>query len=158
MCFYWLMKFRFAQQLHILVEFWVAWQRTTQTVSGMAANNPDCKVISMLGVMMKSLHKGPSVMISLTPVHKLAASYQLERVKEAAASVENAGGRVIGSITDNHKINQQYCKLFNRSGDFQATATYPLDNNRTCMVSSFWSSASAGVHQKQLDQREMPAD
>ena len=51
-------------------------------------------------------------------------------MKEAAAAVENAGGRVIGSITNNHKINQQYCKLCNRPSDFQATATHPLDNNR----------------------------
>ena len=87
-------------------------------MSGMAANNPDCKATSMISVMMKSLHKGPKVMISLTPVHKLTAPYQFQKVKEAAASVENAGGRVIRSITDNHKINQQYCKLFNRPGDF----------------------------------------
>ena len=91
---------------------------------------PDCKATSMFGIMMKSLHKGTSVMISLTPVHKQTASYQLERVKEAAAAVENAGGRGIGFKTDNHKINQQYCKLFNRPSDFQVTATHPLDNNR----------------------------
>ncbi|KAF2363312.1 Transcription factor TFIIH subunit p52/Tfb2 [Trinorchestia longiramus] len=47
---------------------------------------------------------------------------QLERVKEAAAAVERASGRVIGSITDNHKVNQQYCKLFERLGDCSATA------------------------------------
>ncbi|KAF2364585.1 hypothetical protein FHG87_004659 [Trinorchestia longiramus] len=39
---------------------------------------------------MKSLHKGPSLMISMTPVHKLTAAYQLERVKEAAAAVGRA--------------------------------------------------------------------
>ena len=61
-------------------------------LSGMAENNPDCKAISMLGVMMKSLHKGPSLMISLTPVHKLTATYQFQRVKEAADAVERAGG------------------------------------------------------------------
>ncbi|KAF2348352.1 hypothetical protein FHG87_020892 [Trinorchestia longiramus] len=77
-------------------------------LSGMAENNRDCKATSMLCVMMKSLHKGPSLMISMTPVHKLTAACQLERVKEAAAAVERAGGRVIGSITDNHKVNQQY--------------------------------------------------
>ncbi|KAF2348444.1 hypothetical protein FHG87_020800 [Trinorchestia longiramus] len=44
----------------------------------------------------------------------LTAAYQLERVKEAAAAVERTSGRVIGSITDNHKVNQQYCKLFER--------------------------------------------
>ncbi|KAF2347275.1 hypothetical protein FHG87_021969 [Trinorchestia longiramus] len=67
---------------------------------------------------MESLHKGPNLMISMTPVHKLTAAYQLERVKEAAAAVERASGRVIGSITDNHKVNQQYYTMlkhtFNR--------------------------------------------
>ncbi|KAF2344240.1 hypothetical protein FHG87_025005 [Trinorchestia longiramus] len=33
--------------------------------SGMAENNRDCKATSMLCVMMKSLHKGPSLMISV---------------------------------------------------------------------------------------------
>ncbi|KAF2366136.1 hypothetical protein FHG87_003112 [Trinorchestia longiramus] len=99
-------------------------------LSGMAENNRDCKATSMLCVMMKSLHKGPSLMISMTPVHKLTAAYQLERVKEAAAAVERTGGRVIGSITDNHKVNQQYGKLFDRRGDYSAAAKHPLDNER----------------------------
>lgn len=73
-------------------------------LSGMAENNPDCKATSMLCIMSKMLHKGPSLMISVTPVHKLTADYQFERVKEATAAVEKAGGRVIGSITDNHKV------------------------------------------------------
>ena len=99
-------------------------------LSGMAVNIPDCKATSMLCIMTKSLHKGPSLMLSVTPVHKLTAAYQFERVKEAAAAVEKAGGRVIGSITDNHKVNQQYCKLFDRPGDCSATAKHPLDNKR----------------------------
>ena len=99
-------------------------------LSGMAENKPDCKATSMLCVMMKSLHKGPSLMVSVTPVHKLTASYQFERVIEAAEAVENAGGRVIGSITDNHKVNQQYCKLFDQAADCTATARHPQDNDR----------------------------
>ncbi|KAF2346076.1 hypothetical protein FHG87_023168 [Trinorchestia longiramus] len=100
-------------------------------LSGMAENNRDCKATSMYSVMMKSLHKRPSLMISMIYVHKLTATYQLERVKEAAAAaVERAGGRVIGSITDNHKVNQQYCKLFDRLGDCNATAKHPFDNKR----------------------------
>ncbi|KAF2358340.1 Zinc finger C2CH-type [Trinorchestia longiramus] len=35
-------------------------------LSGMAENNRDCKVTSILCVMMKSLHKGPRLMISDT--------------------------------------------------------------------------------------------
>ncbi|XP_070196711.1 uncharacterized protein [Littorina saxatilis] len=101
-------------------------------LSGMAKNNPECRATAMLCVMMKSLHKGPSVMISVTPVHKLTAAFQFEIVKEAAAAVERSGGCVIGSITDNHKVNQQYCKLFDRTGDTDslATAKHPRDNGR----------------------------
>ena len=99
-------------------------------LSGMAENNTDSRATSMLCIMMKSLHRGPSVMLSVTPVHKLTSTYQFERVKEAAAAVEMAGGRVIGSITDNHKVNQQYCKLFDRLGDSCALVKHPLDNER----------------------------
>jgi hypothetical protein len=97
-------------------------------LNGVAKNDPDSKATSMLCVMLKCLHGGPSVMVSVTPVHKLTSKYQFDVVKEAAVLVEKSGGIVIGSITDNHKINQQFCKLFNRIHDFQAI--HPLDDTR----------------------------
>ena len=66
----------------------------------------------MLCVMVKYLHREPSVMVSVTPVQNMTAVDQFKIVKEAAIVVEEAGATVIGSIIDNHKINQQYCKLF----------------------------------------------
>ena len=46
----------------------------------------------MLCVMLKCLHGGPSVMVSVTPVHKLTFEYQFNVVKEAAGIVETSGG------------------------------------------------------------------
>ena len=102
-------------------------------LSGMARNDHDAKATSMLCVMSKCLHRGPSIMVSVTPVHKLTASFQFEVVKQAAMFVEQAGGTVLGSITDNHKINQLYCKMFHRpsESDYPATATHPLDGTRS---------------------------
>ena len=97
-------------------------------MNGVAKNDPDSRASSMLCVMLKCLHGGPSVMISITPVHKLTADYQFNVVKDAAATVEKAGLNVIGSITDNHKVNQHYCKLFSRISDFKAR--HPLDDTR----------------------------
>ena len=54
-------------------------------LSGMAKNNEDCRATSMLCVMMKLLYGGPSVMISVTPVHKLTAAFQFDIVKQAAS-------------------------------------------------------------------------
>jgi hypothetical protein len=101
-------------------------------LSGMAKNDPNSKATSMLCAMSKCLHRGPSVMVSVTPVHKMTAAYQFEIVKQAATVVEQAGGTVLGSITDNHKINQLYCKMFDRpsESEFPATATHPLDGTR----------------------------
>lgn len=102
-------------------------------LSGLAANNPDCRATHMLAVMAKLLHRGPSVMISITPVHKLTGAFQFEVVKEAAKVVESAGGRVLGSITDNHKVNQQFCKQFvagEPSRDISAIVPHPLDSRR----------------------------
>lgn len=101
-------------------------------LSGMAANEPDSKATSMLCIMMKCIHRGPSVMVSVTPVHKLTAAFQFQKVRQAAAVVEEAGGNVVGSITDNHKINQHYCRLFDRPTDSKcpATAIHPLDETR----------------------------
>ena len=95
-------------------------------LSGMAKNNEDCRATSMLCVMMKLLYDGPSVMISVTPVHKLTAAFQFDIVKQAASKVEKACGIVLGSITDNHKINQQYCKLFVQIPGSTATVKHPL--------------------------------
>jgi len=97
-------------------------------LNGMARNQPDVEASSMLCVMMKCLHGGPSLTLSVTPVHKLTSSYQYQTVTEAAAVAERSGGTVLGSITDNHKINQQYCKLFNRINDHHAV--HPFDDQR----------------------------
>jgi len=67
-------------------------------------------------------------MLSVNPVYRLTASYQFDIVKNTAAKVEKAGGLIIGSITDNHKINQQYCKLFSRISDCEAI--HPLNEER----------------------------
>ena len=98
-------------------------------LSGMASNDPSVKATSMLGVLMKCLHGGPSVMISVTPVHKLTAKFKYDLVVQMAALVEKCGGIVAGSITDNHKINQNYCTLF-PSLSVPFKATHPLDKNR----------------------------
>lgn len=100
-------------------------------LSGMAKNDENSKATSMLCVMMKALHRGPSVMISVTPVHRLTAHYQYGVVMDAAARVEKAGGHVLGSITDNHKVNQQYCCLFVRDSKTSAVAKHPLSEGRT---------------------------
>ena len=45
-------------------------------LNGMSKNDPDSKATSMLCVMLKWLHRGPSTMVSITPVHKLTSAYQ----------------------------------------------------------------------------------
>ena len=78
------------------------------------AKNKEAKSTSMLGVMMKCLHGGPSLIISITPVHNLDSAFQYSVVKKDAAVIEKSGRSVLGSITDNHKLNQHYCKLFEK--------------------------------------------
>lgn len=97
-------------------------------LSGMAKNDENSKATSMLCVMMKCLHGGPSLMVSVTPVNRLTGMYQFNIVKEVAAAVEKAGGVVIGSITDNHKLNQHYCKQFTLLSE--CTAVHPFDTER----------------------------
>ncbi|KAF2354429.1 Laminin IV [Trinorchestia longiramus] len=65
-------------------------------------------------------------------------AHQLQRVKEAAAAVERASGRVIGSITDNHKVNQQYCKLFERLAYSYYTALFYMPSStEDCNLDQF---------------------
>ena len=98
-------------------------------LNGLAQNKPDEKATSMLGIMLRCLHGGPSLMVAIIPVSKLTAEYQFSVVVDTAKMVEDCGGIVIGSITDNHRINQQYCHRFNRQSSCQAI--HPLDNSRT---------------------------
>ena len=100
-------------------------------LSGMSKNDPNTKASAMLGVMLKCLHGGPSVMISITPVHGLTSAYQFDVVKENAVAVEKSGGVVLGSITDNHKVNQHYCKLFELKPKSVFEAVHPLDSDRS---------------------------
>ena len=81
-------------------------------LNGYATNDSTAKATSVLGIMLKCMQRGPSVMLSLIPVHKLTADYQFQVVVEMARAVEQSGGKVIGSVTDNHKLNQRYCSLF----------------------------------------------
>ena len=99
----------------------------------MAKNNLNAKATSMLCVVSKCLHRGPSIMMSVTPVYKLTAAFQFKMVKQSAMVVEQAGGTVLGSITDNHKINQLYCKMVDRpsESDCPATVTHSLDGKRS---------------------------
>ena len=99
-------------------------------LNGMAKNREECRATSMLCVMMKGLHRGPSVMVSVTPVHKLESTYQFSIVLDAVRMVEGAGGIVLGTITDNHKINQQYCTLFPGFNQLTGQAEHPLDSAR----------------------------
>ena len=72
-------------------------------------------------------------MMSVTPIHKLTAAFQFEVVKQAATIVKQAEGTVLESITDNHKINQLYCKMVDcpLESDCPATATHPLDGTQS---------------------------
>ena len=101
-------------------------------LSGMAANNPELKATAMLGVLMKCLHGGPSLMISVTPVCNLTAEFQYDVVLRNATVIEKCGGTVVGSITDNHKINQRYSRSFNRIENEMdpCQAIHPLDESR----------------------------
>ena len=65
-------------------------------LSGMAKNDPNAKATSMLCVMSKCLYRGPSIMMSVTPVHKLPAALQFEVVRQAATVVEQAESIVLG--------------------------------------------------------------
>ena len=49
-------------------------------LSGMAINESTEKATAMLGVFMKCIHGGPSLMISVTPVQKLTAKFHYDKV------------------------------------------------------------------------------
>ena len=117
-------------------------------LSGMAKNIENCRATHMLCVMMKLLYKGPSIMISITPVCRLTADFQYETVVNAATHVETAGGIVLGSITDNNKVNQNYGKKFGECQDSTSIVPHPFSSDTNKRV---WF-LLAEVHSQQLDQ------
>lgn len=106
---------------------------TCGMLCGMARNDDTHRATSMLCIMLKLLHGGPSVMISVIPVHGLTSPYQYKAVIDAAIVVEKTGFFVLGSINDNHKVNQQYCSLFMKiemDDPSHAVVQHPLDYRR----------------------------
>ena len=100
-------------------------------LSGMAVNDPNSRATAMLGILIKCLHGGPSLMVSVTPVHSSTGAFQYDLVVKIAILVEKCGGIVQGSITDNHKVNQNYCSIFDRPSLSEPfLATHPLDQTR----------------------------
>ena len=97
-------------------------------LSGKAMNQPTEKASSMLGLMVRCLHGGPSFMLRIIPVHRLDSKFQFDIVKDCAACLMKSGADVIGSITDNHRINQQFCKLFNTIQPWKAV--HPIDSSK----------------------------
>ena len=73
-------------------------------------------------------HRYSQFFEAVKPVHKLTAEFQFSVVVKTAAMVEDGGGIVCGSITDNHKINQKFCGLFTRKSNHEAV--HPLNANR----------------------------
>lgn len=93
----------------------------------MAENDEDSKATSMLfcDEMPQPWSACDNFSHTCTPNVHLSNSIVL---KIAATIFENAGGTVTGSITDNHKVNQHYCKLFTLKEKHRAV--HPLDSNR----------------------------
>ncbi|RUS75869.1 hypothetical protein EGW08_016358 [Elysia chlorotica] len=115
-------------------------------LSDMAVNNSECKATNVLCVMAKCLHGEPSVMISVTPVHKMTAMVQFNEVKKAATLVEKSGGTVLGSITDNHKVNQLYVNVSAKGQDIRLK-----DPHRAVQDSSSTSLDVYATHFEQAD-------
>ena len=82
---------------------------------------------SVLGVMAKFLHGGPSLMVHLKPIVRNVAEDQLSLCLSIIHQLENQGANVIGSITDDHKVNQKFTRLFTYVNGFRR---HPLDNDR----------------------------
>ena len=62
-----------------------------------------------------------------------------------------AGIKVLGSITDNHKINQQFCKW--PSNRFQGKSSFRIFKK---LVSLIWQCSYPQMYPQQLDHREVP--
>ncbi|GFS18677.1 transposable element P transposase [Elysia marginata] len=75
---------------------------------------------TLLCVMVKCLFSGKKFVAKLIPCHALKAHFQYKVVSHLVGSLEKAGGKVIGIINDNNKVNQNYFTLF--PGFNQATS------------------------------------
>ena len=77
--------------------------------------------------MLKFFYGEPSATISVTLIHKLSAEYQFDAVKPGLL-IEKISWVVLKTITGNDNVNQQFCKLYNRTREFQTI----LSSDNTC--------------------------
>lgn len=93
---------------------------TGQTEAGEVATG-------VLGVMVKFLHGGPSVMVHLKPIVQNLAQDQFNICLPIIQQLESHGAIVIGSITDDHKVNQKFMRIF---PCLDGSRRHPLDNDK----------------------------
>lgn len=71
-----------------------------------------CYRCTVLDVMVKFLHGGPSIMVHLKPMLTNMAQDKFNIWFSIIQQLQNQGANTIGSITDGYKVNQKFIRLF----------------------------------------------
>ena len=81
-------------------------------VLGRAKNNPKLLANSVLGVMVKCMKGGPTMLTKMVPVCKLNADFQHEVVGGVSSAVKQAGGKILAYLVDDNRTNQSFFNKF----------------------------------------------
>ena len=79
---------------------------------GRAQDAPDLPAKTVLGLMVKCLFTGKKFLAKLIPCAHLTSAFQYQVVSRLIRHLEESGARLLAVLSDNHKINQFFHKLF----------------------------------------------
>ena len=81
---------------------------------GKVANNPESLATTVLGIMVKCLFGGSTILCKMIPVCKLNTNFLFEQVTCIIDIINSSNGQVFVVIVDNNRTNQKYFESFNR--------------------------------------------
>ena len=85
------------------------WERVWKS-----CNNPESLATTVLGIMVKCLFGGPTILCKMIPVCRLNANFLFEQVTRIIEIINSSNGQVFVVIVDNNLTNQNLFESFNR--------------------------------------------
>ena len=76
-----------------------------RVIYGEASNEAGALARTMLALMIVCMRGGPTFCFKLLPVRTLDADFLQQAIHYCYIAVENAGGRVLSIVSDNHRTN-----------------------------------------------------
>ena len=107
------------------------------SIFGEAANRPGEFANRVLGIMVVCLFGGPAFLAKVIPVKRITAGFQKEEVMLVNDAIKEGGGKVLGILLDNNRVNQSFIKAFPTDADKPWAMTDKETGEKTFILNDY---------------------